>query len=90
MYIQKILEHCGVAVLEPDAESIYIRPHEAPRAEKELESEEESRKFTLDAAELAERILWKSYGEIRTKQNRCSEPSEENLEPSSRRKNIRG
>lgn len=61
LYIQKILEHCGVAVLEPDAESIYIRPHEAPRAgetEQPIEEHEpktESRtEFTLDAAELDE------------------------------------
>ena len=61
LYIQKILEHRGVAVLEPDAEPIYIRPHEAPRAgEAEQPIEEHDPKteseteFTFEAAELDE------------------------------------
>ena len=61
LYIQKLLEHCGVAVLEPDAEPIYIRPHEAPRAgeaeqpieEHEPKTEAET-EFTFEAAELDE------------------------------------
>ena len=62
LYIQKILEHRGVAVLEPDAEPIYIRPHEAPRVgeaeqqpieEHEPKTEAET-EFSFDAAELDE------------------------------------
>lgn len=53
-YIEKILEHCGVAVLETDAEPIYIHSHEEANAsEKELESDEPS-EITFDADELAE------------------------------------
>lgn len=53
-YIEKILEHCGVAVLETDAEPIYIHSHEEANAsEKELESDEQS-EITFDADELAE------------------------------------
>lgn len=61
LYIQKLLAHRGVAVLEPDAEPIYIRPHEAPRAgeaeqpieEHEPKTESEA-EFTFEAAELDE------------------------------------
>lgn len=53
-YIEKILEHCGVAVLETDAEPIYIHSQEEANAsEKELESDEPS-EITFDADELAE------------------------------------
>lgn len=61
LYIQKLLEHCGAYILEPDAEPIYIRPHEAPRAgEAEQPIEEHDPKteseteFTFEAAELDE------------------------------------
>ncbi len=32
LYIQKILEHCGAYILEPDAEPIYILPHAETQA----------------------------------------------------------
>lgn len=56
LYIQKLLEHRGVAVLEPDAEPIYIRPHGAPRAgEAEHEPKTESEtEFSFEGAELDE------------------------------------
>ena len=56
LYIQKLLAHRGVAVLEPDAEPIYIRPHEEPRAgEEEHEPKTEAEtEFSFDAAELDE------------------------------------
>ena len=61
LYIQKISEHRGVAVLEPGAEPIYIRSHEEPRAgeaeqpieEHEPKTEAET-EFSFETAELDE------------------------------------
>lgn len=60
-YIAKLLEHRSVAVLEPDAEPIYIRPYEEVSAAESAQPIDESKpkraaetEFLFDAAELDE------------------------------------